>query len=168
MDAFFFHPKLVHLPIALGVLMPLIAGGLLLAWWRQWLPARAWIVAIALQTILVGSGVLALRSGSAEEERVERIVPEQHIEAHEEAAEAFVWTSGGVLVLMAIALALSARRGGTAVAAAATLGTLVVLGLGYRTGQAGGDLVYRYGAAQAYVSPDVAGIPAGAPRSEDD
>jgi len=29
------------------------------------------------------------------------------------------------------------------------VGTLVVLGLGYRTGQAGGGLVYRHGAAQA-------------------
>ena len=30
MDALFFHPKLVHVPMALGVLMPLVAGGLLL------------------------------------------------------------------------------------------------------------------------------------------
>ena len=53
MDTFLFHPKLVHLPIALGVLMPLVAGGLLVAWWRKWLPGRAWVVAIALQAALL-------------------------------------------------------------------------------------------------------------------
>ena len=28
------HPMLVHLPIALAVLMPLVSAGLLIAWWR--------------------------------------------------------------------------------------------------------------------------------------
>ena len=156
MDALLFHPKLVHVPMALGVLMPVIAGGLLLAWWRNWLPGRGWFLAIALQAILVASGVLALRSGEAEEERVERVVAERLIEEHEEAAEQFVWASGGVLAIMLLAAALGSRRSGLPTAAAATLGTLLVLGFGYRTGQAGGRLVYQHGAAQAYtgaVSP---------------
>jgi hypothetical protein len=160
MDTLLFHPKLVHVPMALSVLMPLVAAGLALAWWRKWLPARAWVVAVVLQAILVGSGMLAMRSGEAEEHRVERVVDERFIEPHEEAAEAFVWASGGVLGLMVLALALSSRRAGTAAAGAATLGTLLVLGLGYRTGEAGGGLVYRHGAAQAYVD---AGATPGAP-----
>jgi len=151
MDELLFHPKLVHVPMALGVLMPLIAGGLLLAWWRNWLPRRGWFLAIALQSLLVGSGVLALRSGEAEEDRVERVVAERFIEEHEEAAEVFVWASGGVLAVMLLAAALGARRSGLPTAAAATLGTFLVLGLGYRTGQAGGRLVYQHGAAQAYT-----------------
>jgi uncharacterized membrane protein len=153
MDALFFHPKVVHIPIALGVLMPIIAGGVLLAWWRSWLPRRGWYLAIGLQAILLGSGILALRSGEAEEDRVERVVAESAIEAHEEAAEVFVWASGAVLALMLLAAALSAGPAGLPTAAAATLGTLVVLGLGYRTGQAGGSLVYQHGAAQAYAQP---------------
>lgn len=160
MEALLFHPKVVHIPIALGVLMPLVAGGLLLAWWRTWLPARAWVLAVALQAVLVGSGLLALKTGEAQEERVERVVAERLIEEHAEAAEVFVWASGGVLGLMLLALLLSARRAGTATAAVATLGTLVVFGLGYRTGQLGGGLVYRHGAAQAYVG---AGATPGAP-----
>lgn len=162
MDALLFHPKLVHLPMALGVLMPLLAGGILFAWWRKWLPARAWIMAVALQAVLLGSGVLALQSGEAEEDRVERIVAERVLEAHESAAQAFVWASGAVLGVMVLALALSSRRAGPAVAVAATAGTLVVLGLGVRTGQAGGALVYQHGAAQAYVG-DGATSGAGAP-----
>ena len=151
MDALLFHPKLVHLPIALAVLMPLVAGGLLVAWWRNWLPGRTWIVAVALQAILLGSGILALRSGEVEEHRVERVVPEAAIEAHEEAAELFVWASGGALAVMLTAAALRSRRAGLPVAAAGALATLVVLGLGYRTGQAGGSLVFEHGAAQAHT-----------------
>ncbi len=150
MDALFFHPKLVHVPIALSVLMPIIAGSLLLAWWRHWLPRRGWLLAIGLQAILLGSGVLALRSGEADEDRVERIVAERFIEAHEEAAGVFVGASGGVLAAMLLAAAFGSRRAGLPIAGAATLGTVLVLGLGYRTGQAGGSLVYEHGAAQAY------------------
>lgn len=168
MDALLFHPKLVHVPIALGVLMPLIAGGLLLAWWRSWLPPRAWFLAIGLQAILLGSGVLALRSGEAEEDRVESVVAERFIEEHEEAAELFVWTSGGVLAVMLLAGALHARRAGLPAAAAATVGTLLVLGLGHRTGQAGGDLVYRHGAAQAYTGGAAPGPASPATHRDDD
>ena len=171
MDALLFHPKLVHVPMALGVLMPLIATGLLVSWWRKWLPARVWVLAIALQAALVGSGVVALQTGEAEEERVERVVSENFIEEHEEAAEAFVWASGGVLGVMLLALVLSRRRAGLKVAVAAALGTLVVFGLGYRTGQAGGALVYQHGAAQAYVSTGVgahARAPDGIKRHDED
>jgi uncharacterized membrane protein len=142
MENFLFHPKVVHVPMALGVLMPLVAAGLLVAWWRGWLPRRAFAIAVALQAILFASGLVAMRSGESEEDRVEKAVPEAAIEAHEEAAEVFVWAGGGVLAVMGLALVLGSR----AVAAAATAGTLVVLALGVRTGQAGGSLVYEHGA----------------------
>lgn len=151
-DTLFFHPKLVHLPIALSVLMPLLAGALLLAWWKKWLPARSWLVVVALQALLLGSGVLALKSGESEEERVEKVVPESVLEAHEEAAEVFVGASGAVLGLMLLALILHKTKVALPLGGAATLGAVVVLGLGYQTGQAGGELVYRHGAANAYVN----------------
>jgi hypothetical protein len=76
---------------------------------------------------------------------------------------------------MLLALAALLRvRAGLPVALAATLGTLIVLGLGYRTGEAGGALVYRQGAAQAYVgdgltSPDArAGMVAPTYHEDDD
>lgn len=165
MDTLLFHPKVVHIPMALGVLMPLIAGGLALAWWRRWLPERSWVVAVALQAVLLVSGVMALRSGEAEEERVERIVSESLIEAHEEAAKVFVLSSGAVLAMMLAAAVFSQKRIGLPLAAVATVGTLLVLGLGYRTGQAGGSLVYEHGAAQAYGT---SGEARSAPHEDDD
>ncbi|MEZ4266653.1 MAG: hypothetical protein R3F39_09770 [Myxococcota bacterium] len=168
MDTLLFHPKLVHVPMALAVLMPLVAGGLLLAWWRDWLPRRAWAVAVGLQVVLLGSGVLSLRTGEAEEDRVEQVVAERHIEEHEEAAELFVWASGGVLLLMLLAGALGGGRAGLATATAATLGTLVVFGLGYRTGEAGGRLVYTHGAARAYAVDPGAPSPASAAEAREE
>jgi hypothetical protein len=159
----------VHVPMALAILMPLIASGLLLAWWRNWLPHRSWFIVVALQAMLLGSGILALRSGEADEERVERVVAERFIEEHEEAAEVFVGASGGVLALMLLAGALGSRRTGRHVAAAATLGTVVVLGLGYQTGHAGGSLVYERGAAQAYANTAAPGAETrAAPSGQDD
>lgn len=152
MDQLLFHPKVVHLPIALAVLMPAITGGALWAWRRGWLDRRAWVGVVLLQAILLGSGVLAMNTGETEEDRVEQVVAEAPIEAHEEAAELFVWSSAAVLLLIALPLTLPEGRLRQAAALAALGGTLVVLGLGYRTGEAGGRLVYEHGAAQAYTA----------------
>jgi len=152
MESLFFHPRMVHLPLALGVLMPLIAGGIVLAWWRRWLPPRTWVLAVVLQGMLFGSGFVAMRSGAAEEDRVEAIVGGQAVHAHEEAAEAFVWTSAGVFALMLLSFVVSSRRAGLPLAVLGVVGAVVVLGLAVRTGGAGGRLVYERGAASAYVT----------------
>ena len=153
MDQLLFHPKVVHLPIALAVLMPLVSGGVALAWWRGWLDRRAWVIVVLLQAALAGSGLVAMNTGETEEERVEEIVPERHIESHEEAAEAFLWASAIVLAAMLLPLVLPQGRLRAAATVGACLGTLLVFGLGYRTGEAGGRLVYEHGAGQAYAGP---------------
>lgn len=150
MNDLFFHPKLVHLPMALAVLVPLFAGGLALAWWRGWLPRRAWWVAVALQALLFASAVAATQSGERDEERVERVVGDGPIEAHEEAAERFTAAAGVTAVLMVLGGLLGPRLAPFAVGLG-LLGSLAGLGLGVRTGAAGGELVYVHGAAAAHV-----------------
>ncbi len=162
------HPKLVHLPIALAVLMPLLSLGLLAAWWRGLLPRRTWVVAITLQAVLVGSGFLALETGEGDEERVEQVVPEAAIEAHEEAAQVFMLGAGGVLVLALAAGLIRRERAARGVAGLAAVGTLVVLALGYRVGQAGGELVYQHGAASAFATAGPGGSGGGAQPADDD
>lgn len=159
MDLTFLHPKLVHIPIALAVLMPLVAGGLTLALFRDWLPRRTWFLALALQLILVATGFASMKTGEQDAEVVERVVAETYVEAHEEAAEVFVWVALAALIPFVLTVAVRNPRAARLAAVVATVGTIVVLALGYRVGEAGGNLVYRHNAASAYAS--VAGQPAG-------
>jgi uncharacterized membrane protein len=150
MESLFFHPKVVHIPMALAVLMPLIAGFMLLAWWRNWFSQKVWLLAVAMQAILVVSAFVALRTGEAEEHKVEKVVPHDAIEHHEHAAQRFFLASAGSLVLMAAAAALQKKRVGLPLAAASVLATGVVLALGISAGHDGGNLVYQHNAGAAY------------------
>jgi uncharacterized membrane protein len=143
------HPALVHVPLGLAFVLPLASAALAFALWRGLLPRRAWLIAVALQAVLLAGAGVALQTGERDEKRVERITGEAAIEAHEEAAEVFIW--GAAIVLGAAAAVMVApRRTTAALAAVAAAGTFVVAGLAYRTGKAGGDLVYARGGAAAY------------------
>jgi uncharacterized membrane protein len=147
------HPAVVHLPIAFAVLVPGLA--VLGTWliYKSFLPARSWILIVFLQALLVGTGWLALETGEREEDRVERVVAEDPIESHEEAAERFLLLAGiGFLVSGA---GLLPRQGGAVGRVAGTAATIVVLAGGISVGHSGGKLVYEYGAANAYLdAPD--------------
>ncbi|MCC7261442.1 MAG: hypothetical protein IT369_02865 [Candidatus Latescibacteria bacterium] len=162
------HPALVHFPIALMVLLPLVALVGLMAIQRGYPARRSWMVVVAFQGLLVLSAVVALKTGEKEEDRVEKVVAESLIGEHEEAAEAFLWAAALVLVV-ALAGLLEGRAGslGRIIAGA---GTLVVLALGVQLGSTGGELVYKHGAAQAYSSPAAAQAagPGEAGEKEDD
>ena len=143
------HPAVVHLPIALALLIPLVAFAALLAARGGWLPVRAWGFVVLLQACLVGSAWLAMETGEEEEERVERVVAERHIEDHEESAERMLWAAG--IALLVIAAGFAPGRAG---ALARPLGfalSLGVLALAVDVGHTGGELVYRHGAASAYT-----------------
>jgi uncharacterized membrane protein len=148
------HPMLVHLPLALAILIPLLASGLLIAIWRSWLPRRVWSIVAAAQLLLVGSGVLAMRTGEADEHRVEKAVPKAALERHEEAAEVFVWAGGILLVFSILPLVFRSSKTVLLSGAATVLGSFGVLGLGFQVGQAGGEIVYRHAA------PAIFGVPA--------
>ena len=165
------HPLVVHLPIALALLVPLIAAGTLFAWHRGILPRRAFAIAVGLQLLLVASGVAAIQTGEADEEVVEGVVPEAALEAHEEAADVFVYAAGALALVFVGAMALGDRREAKVLATVATLGSFVVLGLGYQVGHAGGQLVYAHGAASAHVAtalPGAGSSPAAIGAVDDD
>ncbi len=143
------HPAVVHLPIALAVLVPGFALVMTFLIHRNLLPARSWALVVLLQIGLVGSGWLALETGEREEERVEQVVAESHIESHEEAAERFLVVAG--LGILALGAGLLPRGGGTVARVAGTVVSLAVLTAGIQVGHTGGELVYRHGAANAYV-----------------
>lgn len=148
------HPAVVHLPIALAVLIPGLA--LLGTWliYKNILSARSWFLILLLQALLVGSGWLAIETGEQEEDRVERVVAENPIETHEEAAERFLLLAGiGLLVCGA---GLLPRRRGSIGRVAGTLATMVILGAAVSVGHSGGELVYKHGAANVYLDTPAA------------
>jgi uncharacterized membrane protein len=143
------HPAIVHLPIALVILIPIFAFGALWAIHRGAAVRKVWGLPVGLMVLLVASAWLALETGEREEEAVEAVVAESAIESHEEAAERFLFVGATVLVLISVGL-LSGRLGGVARWTGAA-GTLLLLAAGVQVGHLGGELVYRHGAAAAYV-----------------
>jgi uncharacterized membrane protein len=143
------HPAVVHFPIALAVLTPLLAALILLAIRSGRAVPASWAVVVLLQALLVGSAWLAHETGEPEEERVENVVDESLIEEHAEAADWVLWTAVAGLVAAGLGLA-GGSLGGWARAGALAL-SLLTLAAAVRTGHLGGELVYRHGAANAYL-----------------
>jgi uncharacterized membrane protein len=144
------HPAIVHLPIALALLVPLVALFALAAARLGFLPVRGWAFVVLLQLLLVGSGWLALETGEEQEERVEKVVAERHIEDHAERAERLLIVAGVALVVIGAGLAPS-RVGALARPLGLAL-SLAVAALAADVGHSGGLLVYEHGAAAAYTN----------------
>lgn len=159
------HPAVVHLPIALSLLMPLVALGSAVAIRRGFVPARAWLGVVLLQALLAGSAWYATETGEEQEERVERVVAERFIDEHAEAAEWLLRLAVAGLAISAAGLLPGARGGAGRLATVAV--TVLVLASAVRTGHLGGELVYRHGAANAYLDPSAGGA-AARPQHEHD
>ena len=142
--------------MALAMLMPLVSTGPLIAWITGFFQRRTLWIAVVLQVLLAGSGYLALESGEAEEERVEHVIHHDALEHHEEAAETYAWLM--LLPLPFLGFAVFARREDHAKrsAGAGVLATAVVAILGFRTGSAGGELVYVHNAPSTEHNPPAA------------
>ncbi len=159
------HPAVVHFPIVLAFLLPLFAIGALIAIRRGARPLRAWSLPLAVGAALTLSSWVAVETGEDQDERVERVVGNAPLEAHEEAAELFLTLSGVLLLVSATGLV----RGvvGRAGRITSTLGAIALVIAAAQVGHSGGELVYRHGAASAYV-PNPAGAPteASAPNND--
>ena len=145
------HPAVVHFPIALGILAPLVTLCVWIAIRRNGLTRRAWLIVMGIHLLTVGSGVISMKLGERDEDQVEKVVGKAAIHEHEEAAEAFVWTSGATLALSGVTFFVP---GGTLLVigrALTSVGSLIASGLVLNAGHSGGVLVYEKGAAQAYV-----------------
>ena len=144
------HPAVVHFPLVLALLLPIFALASLWAIRRGADTRRAWGVAVVAAALVVASAWAALATGEAEEERVEGVVAESVLHEHEEAAERLLVVAGLVLLVAGAGL-----LGGTVGAAGrmlATAGSLAVVAAAISVGSAGGELVYRHGAASPYVA----------------
>lgn len=158
------HPAVVHFPIVLMLLAPLVAVGAMWAIARGSHVHRAWAIPVVLCAAVSISAFVAVRTGEAQTERVERVVTERPLETHEESAEVFLMSAAVLTVLSAAGFVRGllgrTARWGTAV------GAVVLAVMGARVGHSGGELVYRHGAASAYTTAAVNNESAGTVERE--
>jgi uncharacterized membrane protein len=149
------HPAIVHFPVVLAFLLPISAVVAIWTIRKGSRATRAWLAPLSIAAALALSSWVSVETGESQDEKVERVVQEQPLDAHEEAAEAFL--TGSAVVLVIAAAGLFRGRIGTASRIATTIGAVgLVAGAAY-VGHTGGQLVYKYGAASAYASPSGAG-----------
>jgi uncharacterized membrane protein len=148
------HPAIVHFPVVLAVILPLFAIGAAWAIRRGARPRRAWAIPVAVSAALALSAWVAVETGEEQDERVERVVAEQPLSSHEEMAETFL---AGTVILAVLAIAgFAPGIAGRAARITTVAASFALVAGAARVGHSGGQLVYRYGAAQAYVA-DTAG-----------
>ena len=148
------HPMMVHLPLVLAVLLPIVVATILRFEWRGRSTSPAWWIATLVAAVLTAGAFVSVKTGENEEERVEEVVAESAIERHKERAELFLWaTLAPLVILMGTSLMrqLSWRR---YAGFSALLATLLVAGLAILVGESGGSLVYHHDAGSAYGQTD--------------
>ncbi len=150
MSAVPLHPAVVHFPIVLSVLLPIAAIIALALIWRGRAQRGVWLVPVTMSAMLLVAAFVALRTGQNEEERVEEVVGESALGAHEEAAEQFLIFSGILLVVAAAGMV--PGNVGRSARVLGTVGALAITVMGFRVGKAGGELVYKHGAAGVYAT----------------
>lgn len=137
------HPAVVHVPLGLALVMPLLLGALLWAVLTDRLPGKVWLLALVLQGVILGAAAVALRTGEQDEERVENRVGEARLEAHERAAQVFTVAAGLTFGTVGLAFALRHRRRPFAVAGMTSVAlSVAMLALGVQAGHRGGALVH--------------------------
>ena len=145
-----FHPIIVHFPIALTFILPPLVFVFALMIKKNKMSPQAWFIIIGLQLLTTVTGYVSLESGEEAEDVVEKVLDKKLIHEHEERAEIFVGSTVVALVLSIVAFFLRKEFQFMLKLAVAVIG-LVSGFLAYRTGESGGELVYRYGAASAYA-----------------
>jgi hypothetical protein len=144
------HPAVVHFPIVLAFLLPLAAGFALWRISRGSAVQRIWPLVVVTAAALTLSSWVATETGEQDEDGAERVAGDAPVERHEEAAERFLFLTGGLLVLTGAGL-IRGRVGG-AIRLASAAGALGLVVAGAQVGHSGGELVYRYGAAAAHAT----------------
>ena len=145
------HPALVHLPMGLSLVMPVLALIVVVCWWRDWLPRRAWWLVVLLQVVVTAGTKLAEETGEDDVEVVAELVGEELVHEHEEAAELFLGACWGLSVLVILVGVLPQQRIALVLGLVSSAGMGVSAGLAMNAGRLGGELVYQHNAAKAHI-----------------
>ena len=158
------HPFLVHLPLGLVAVLPVLSAWGLIARRRSDTPGTIWVVVVALHAFLAVSAWFAAEIGERHVHIVKHLVDGTFLDAHADAGNALQVVASVAFLLCLVGLARD--RVGSIGRVMSTLLACAMLFMGYEAGRTGGELVYRHGAARAYVDPDTTGAPSAAPVPE--
>lgn len=146
------HPAIVHFPIVLMILQPIVLIAAFIAVRRGASLRMAWGVAAVFAVLLAVSAFAATQTGELSEHKVEDTIGEELVEGHAEEAELFrnLAIAGAVIVLIGLA----PGGAGRAARMVAPVFAVALIWFGYEAGHSGGALVYEHGAASAFATPD--------------
>ena len=146
------HPLIVHIPLVLSGLVPIVAGFLAFQTQKGRGSRKQWLVALALQAAIVIGVLIAIDTGGDEAGVVRSVVPRDAIHDHADAAHWFEYATFATLALIAAATFLRDKRAAIVgwIAAVVALVTCVI---GIRVGHLGGKVVFEYDAPAAYKAP---------------
>lgn len=163
------HPALVHVPVGLALVMPVIAVAVAWALVTDRCTVRAWLLVVGLQAIVLGSAIAAIQTGEDEEERIEGRISESVIERHEDLGKQFAVGAGLALAVSAAAFLVRQPRPRRVVLAASVAFLVVSAVLAARAGHAGGSIVHGPGGLVEGASGALpAGGAAGGGEHDDD
>ncbi|MBT5027202.1 MAG: hypothetical protein HOH38_11195 [Nitrospinaceae bacterium] len=145
------HPVVVHFPIVLGTLLPVLAFILWATIKKGYLQQRVWVLVAIMALAYGATSLIAMELGEKDEDKVEEIVSERVIEEHEEAAEMIPWVAGTLFLVSFAGLIKKNSHSLRLGLAALSLVALIPL---VDAGHTGGELVYQYGAATAHMPAD--------------
>lgn len=148
------HPQVVHFPVVLAVLLPIVA---LVALWmiKRGSPTRrTWWMPFVFAVALAISAWVAVQTGKTEEDKVRKITPRGVVHTHEEAGERLMIFSGILCIVFAAGLATG--KIGQIARVVSTVSAIALVAAAVQAGHTGGLLVYQHGAARAYTDSTLA------------
>lgn len=135
------HPAIVHVPIGLAVVMPLMSLIVAFGIRKGWFRVRTWVLILLLQLILMASAFVAVQTGEQQEENRPQIVAQEKIDLHEEYGRMMMIAAAVTFLLMFAGLhpkrAIAEKLQWLSIA-----GSFVVLYFAFLAGHSGGVLVY--------------------------
>jgi len=146
------HPIVVHMPMALVILLPLISIAAFIIYKKsENISGKKILVTVGVfHLLLTLSTFVALETGEKEEDKVESVVAERFIEHHEHKAEEFMSASSVALVAVFLTAFLLADKFFTPSLVVVLILQAALVFMGYQVGHSGGELVYVHNAAQVH------------------
>jgi uncharacterized membrane protein len=141
------HPAVVHFPIVLMYIAPIVVV------WAAWrarrseFPMRTWLIVPVFFGAIVVSGFVAKQTGNDGEELAEEFVDHDVIETHEERGEQFVLFALGAFIVSIAGFA--SGKAGQALKGLTLIAALTGVVLITRVGHSGGTMVYDHMVGQA-------------------